>query len=384
MDVNPFPYQRPVAPAQLIDRDVESARLVADCEAGTLTRIDAPRRYGKTSLVRKLFAEADKRGTVGVLVDLKGVLTLEEVTIRIGLAYAELQGPFRRRLERWLAAFQVDFGVTVLGTGGHARLARREQSAEAALFALLGLPVTFSADGWRQVIVCFDEFQDAFVVPAADDKIRSQIQHHPPEQASYLFTGSQPRLMNELFGDKRRAFWSQADRLELSPLETSICADYIAARFEETGRDAGSALGNLLALGQGHPQRTMLLASKLWRRTARGAKADRDTWEAALVDAKFQVEPELDAEWRALKTTEQRVLRAAVRSDGRPYRRAAAEAVGLAVGSVDTAVEGLVDDYVVRRVESGVVAFVDPLFELYVRDLAESSLPAGEPGIEGE
>ena len=379
MDVNPFPYQRPVPPERVIDRADEVAHLLRECASGTLTRIDAPRRYGKTSLVGKLFHEAAKAGTVGVLVDLKGVLTLSDVTVRIGRAYANLEGPFRGALRRFLERYEADFDISVLSTGGGGGIRKRPENEEAALFTLLDLPVKFTADGWRDVIVCFDEFQDVLAVEAADDKIRSVIQHHP-DGISYLFTGSEPRLMSRLFADKRRAFWSQAARLDLTPLVLSDCIDYIAARFTDSGRSPGDELIRLVRTGRGHPQRTMLLANKLWLRTPAGATASREDWDAALLDAKLQVEPEMDLEWRTATETEQRVLRAAATNEGRPFQKQAADSVDLARGSLTRTVATLVDSYVLRQVDAGVYAFIDPMFELYVRDLAQAALPAGADG----
>ena len=58
--MNPFPYQRPILPEQVIDRDPEVQKLLSWCDSAMLVRLDAPRRYGKTSLVRKVFHEAGK------------------------------------------------------------------------------------------------------------------------------------------------------------------------------------------------------------------------------------------------------------------------------------------------------------------------------------
>ncbi|HET7378675.1 MAG TPA: hypothetical protein VFJ24_01415, partial [Gaiellales bacterium] len=335
-------------------------------------------RYGKTSLVRKLFDEAGKQGTVGILVDMKGVLTLADIVTRVGRGFGALQGPVAKALRPSLEGIEAQFNVSVAGTGGGGGVRRRGRPAneEGALFALLDLPVKFTGKGWKQVIVCFDEFQDVLAVEAADDKLRSAIQHQP-DTISYVFAGSEPRLMNQLFAQRRRAFWSQAEPLALEPLDATDCAEYIAARFTETGMDVGDALGPLLRTAQGHPQRTMLLASKLWSRTeTAGGEATLETWQQALVAAKLQVEPECEAQWRGASTREQRVLRAVCLNDGRPYRKAATEAVGIPSGSVETAAAALVEQTVLRRVETGRFTFIDPLYELYVHDLAESALPA--------
>ena len=64
----------------------------------------------------------------------------------------------------------------------------------------------------------------------------------------------------------------------LGPLPQEELADFIAGRFETTGRDGGPALGWLLRLADGHPQRAMLLAHLLWREVEAGGAGDEDAW----------------------------------------------------------------------------------------------------------
>ena len=87
MSVSPFTYEYPVEPADVIDRAEECERLLELVTAGRFVRLLAPRRYGKTSLLRKVLAEADKQGIPTVLVDFYGVVSIAEVTHRIERAY---------------------------------------------------------------------------------------------------------------------------------------------------------------------------------------------------------------------------------------------------------------------------------------------------------
>jgi hypothetical protein len=95
----------------------------------------------------------------------------------------------------------------------------------------------------------FDEFQDVLTASEhADGVIRSEIQHHG-DMASYVFAGSQVGMMNALFGDRSRPFFSQAAPVALGPLPDPDLAEYIAKRFEATARHVGGeALGLLLDL----------------------------------------------------------------------------------------------------------------------------------------
>ena len=60
--MNPFVYSHPVPPADLVDREEETGTLVRLAEGGHAARLSAPRRYGKTSLLRKVKEDAEAAG----------------------------------------------------------------------------------------------------------------------------------------------------------------------------------------------------------------------------------------------------------------------------------------------------------------------------------
>ena len=123
--------------------------------------------------------------------------------------------------------------------------------------------------------------------------------------------------MTALFGDRRRAFYAQARPVPLPPLAPEDCADFIQARFADTGKDVGTALAPLLALSAGHPQRTILMAHAVWEqtgtelRTRRRSAVARDLVLADLDD-------EFRAFWWGLPGGQRRVLVAVARGE-RPY-----------------------------------------------------------------
>ena len=96
-ELNPFVYDDPLPPDALIDRDEETRKLLSLAEGGHNTRLSAPRRYGKTSIILRLLAEADRAGLHTVHVDFYRCVTRGEVARRIEEAYlARLAGPLRR------------------------------------------------------------------------------------------------------------------------------------------------------------------------------------------------------------------------------------------------------------------------------------------------
>ena len=318
--MNPFRYDGPVDPGDLIDRDAEAAALLDRAHEGHNARLVAPRRYGKTSLLKRLLADVERDGLVGVYANFFGVLSLDDVAERVERAYAaQLTGP----LARWFAGLSRSLKPTLRAGGGPVPASAEVtlRAGQASLLDRLAIPARLHAKHGRRVVVVFDEFQDVLRAGEQTDAIiRSEIEQHAGA-ASYVFAGSHPGMMDALFGTRRRAFYGQAAPVVLAELAPADVAGYVGARFEATGRDAGGALGPLLDLAGGHPQRTMLLAHHLWRHTPAGAVADSDTWQDTLAGVGHDVAGELTAVWSGLSSTQQRILTAVAENTAPLYGR---------------------------------------------------------------
>ena len=136
-----------------------------------------------------------------------------------------------------------------------------------------------------------------------DALLRSHIQFQG-EVASFIFAGSEPGLMRELFEDRERPLYGQAVPMRLGRLDDGDIAAYIVDRFRETGRSVGDALNPLIAAAQGHPQRAMLLAHRLWEEVEPKGTATLADWSGAHAATLRELQPEFDANWRRLSTNE--------------------------------------------------------------------------------
>lgn len=364
--LNPFVYDSPLPPDELVNRESEAQQLLSLAEGGHNTRLQAPRRYGKTTLLGRVRADAERLGMNTVYVDLYRALTLDEVARRLEEAYLDaLAGAARRVVAAVSRRWQGQVVVRPAGVGGEAEPRRGDQQR---LADALDLPRrVFASTGVRTLIV-FDEFQDLLRVdPAVDGLLRSKIQFHRDE-ASYIFAGSQPGMLAELFGNRDRPLFEQARPVHLGPLADDDLSDYIGERFERSRRDAGEALDALLQLVRGHPQRAMLLAHHLWEHTDRGEAADLSTFAAALEAVDRETSERFERTWDLLadKPNQRRVLAAIASSEESLYNRRTLEEFALAKGSAEAAATALIDRGEIQRTEAGFV-LVDPLFERWLR-----------------
>jgi len=360
-DVNPFRIAGELPADEMIDRDEEAARLVALAAGGHASRLVAPRRYGKTSLLRRALGEAARSGYATALVDLEGVLSLSSVVVRIERAYdRSLKGAVRRTVDALFRSWKIGLS---LGAGGFTASLQSNPriDVESVFLRLLDLPAKVHERTGARSFVAFDEFQDLLRVDGADGMLRSVIQHQS-SVASYAFAGSAPTLMKRLFEDPSRPLLEHAVPLELGPLPDDVTASYLEDRFRRTRRDIGNALDPLVSFARGHPQRTMLVAHHLWELVPVGSVAD----ETAFVDAREQslavADAALRARWESLSVNEQRVSVALAFPARSLYADETLRFLGLRKGSVDRALSGLVGKAEARMTPAG-PELTDPLLE---------------------
>jgi uncharacterized protein len=364
----PFPFEGPVPPELLIDRQRELTLLARRAGDRVSVRLVAPRRYGKTSV---LLAHADRLHDTGwrtAHVDFSRVADLTDVARRLAAAYAHLDSPWVRS---HLSGLLARLGVSLSATGpavsvGPRPISPDSDAAESVLYRLLDLPLALWEADRLPTLVVFDEFQDLLVARKdLDGLLRSRIQYHG-DAAAYVYAGSEPSMMRELFDTRERPLFGQADPLTLDPLPIDETLTDLSARFAGEGLDPGEALGELTVFAAGHPQRTMLLAYLLVDRLA--ADDGGGTPQAAadvIADALARTAPAHQALWQTLGRSE-RVVLAAVADGIAPTSRALASEHKLGRRTLDAAATRLEDQgHLIRRPRDS--RLVDPLLAEWLR-----------------
>src|SRR5215217_7550280 len=334
----PFRFEGPVAPELLIDRQDELATLGRRAGDRVGVRLAAPRRYGKTSLLLAHAAQLRETGWHTAHVDFSRVTDMTDVARRIAAAYAPLDGGWIRA---HLAGLLGRLGLSVGTAGASVTVGPRPASpdpeaAETVVYRLLDLPKTLWERDETPTLVVFDEFQDLLVARQdLDGLLRSRIQYHG-DAAAYVYAGSEPSMMRELFDTRERPLFGQADPLALGPLPIDETMADLAARFAGEQLDPGDALPELVVFAAGHPQRTMMLAYLLADRLATRAPGTPQTAAEVVEDALERTQPAHQALWQQLGRSERAVL-AAVADGTAPTSRALAAEHQLARGTLDAA-----------------------------------------------
>jgi AAA+ ATPase superfamily predicted ATPase len=298
--VNPFVYGRPIQEEiDLADREREKRELITDVNSGQAVILYAPRRYGKTSLAHVVSERllADQL-IPSVYANFWGATSISDIVEMLGRAYAvssvlERTKRFLRDLLRSVG-FQIDFGGTAVSISYEAK--NRVDQERAALMRLLEMPQRMAtrSPSQQRLLMVLDEFGEVFNVPGEPDALmRTAFQASP--NVSFIFMGSKRSLMDALFNDERRPFYSFGRRMELGRLPYEELGDFIESKFGASEkRIAPEAVDLLLSLADGHPHRSQQLAYHSFR------LADEEADEEAVLSAKEAALDETASEFQVL------------------------------------------------------------------------------------
>jgi hypothetical protein len=363
----PFRFEGPVSPELLIDRETELATLARRAGDRVGVRLAAPRRYGKTSLLVAHAAQLRETGWRTAHVDLGRVSDLTDVARRIASAYGPLDvGWMRAHMGGLLARLGLSIGTGGASVSFGPRPASPDaEAAEAVLHRMLDLPKTLHERDQLPTLVVFDEFQDLLVARQdLDGVLRSRIQYHG-DAAAYVYAGSEPSMMRELFDKRERPLFGQADPIALGPLPLDAVLDDLFERFAGERLDPGEALGELVVFAGGHPQRVMLLCYLLAEQLQAGRPGTLETAEHVIQAAIERVQPSHEALWSQLRRSEKVVMAGA--ADGlAPASPALAEEHQLGRNTLHEAAERLIDQGHLTRAPEG-VRLIDPLLSEWLR-----------------
>jgi hypothetical protein len=384
---NPFVYGEVVPAAAFVDREVELERLTGDLLAGQKVFLISPRRYGKSSLVRRALGACEKRGALTVDVTVSSYSSY--VAFLEGYARALLSVETKLdRARAWvrdmIGVVRPDVRLEPDGTGGTQMAVsfpsvRTERDAARLAEDVFALPARIAEARRRRVAVALDEFQaiGSFDGGGPGDKaarmhqvehaLRAAVQHQ--RQVGYVFSGSEPTLMERMLG-RSRPFYKAGPVMRLQKIPADRFADSLDARFRSTRLRPVAGLGTaIVELAGNLPYDVQRLAHEVWDdaraagRKSVGLEDLHDTLKRLLGehDAMFE------SLWQRLTLSQRAVLRAAVLEDGRELLSADVRARYRLSGpsTVQAALAALVRDDVLAREETRYLV-VDSLLREWV------------------
>lgn len=357
MTPSPFPYHGPLEAAEVQGRDRLVADLTGRIEGRRVTALLGPRRYGKTSVLRRVAAQLP--GVTTVWVDLYEVTSMPDVAVRFDDALGATTGRFAAAARRVSAGLSLNLGAVKVELTGPAR---SRPDPDLTFHRLLDVLVATAVK--EPTLLVVDEFSSIARVQGAAGGLRTALQRHYRD-LGIVFAGSHPSMMRTLFTERAEPFYGQADLVEIGPLDPSAVTGIIGSGFASTGRDAGHVAGLVAAFTGGHPQRTMQLADACWRHTKAGHTADTATWGAAVGEVRRATAEGMERLYSGFERGERSVLRAVAR--GGSIYGTEAGLLDLSTGTATHARGTLVDSGDLVDTGAG-LRLVDPLLADWLRE----------------
>lgn len=315
MENKPFVFGVAASGDNFTDRESETARLLTNFRSGVNTVLISPRRWGKTSLVRKVCRLAQTDELKIVYLDIFSCRS--DADFYDAFASAVLKQT-SAKVEEWMENIRqflsrispkislgadpaADFSLSLELTP------KREDIDE-----ILQLPEKIAEKKGCRIVVCIDEFQQ--IGEFKDSKtfqkrLRSvwQLQKH----VAYCLFGSKKHLMNELFERKSLPFYKFGDAIYLQKIATADWVGYIRSRFEATGKSIPAELAEEICRRvDNHSSYVQQLAWLVWTRT--GKEATRQELEAAFQDIIDQNTPLFEKQTESLTSFQMNFLRAII------------------------------------------------------------------------
>jgi hypothetical protein len=374
---NPFRFGRIVSGNAFTDRETDLLVLQRELRDGQNILIEAPRRFGKTSLILEVKRRLEADGIPVAYLDCMLVPSRARLADRLASAYLQAFRTAAERAEDWvlahLKAVRVRPTLTI-DDQGHTQVSFEAGSAgssnlDALLEQLFEEPETIARSGKKKrLVVILDEFQDLMELgPSLLRQLRAVIQHQ--QHVSYAFLGSRQALLHKAVHDRGAPLLKMARPYPLGPLPREEFASFLMSRFRASGRPVPKdAVHALIDFTRGHPNDTQEAAHFLWE-VALLPLSSKELVGVAIDRVLDAEAAQMTVLWHDSAPAQRSLLVALVEWGGRniyseDYRRRAN--LGAAT-TVQRAVQTLIDRELVDLEASGAYVVKERFFEEWIR-----------------
>jgi uncharacterized protein len=372
---NPFRFGDLALGEAFTDREHEIADLVADAENGQNVVLFAPRRFGKTSLVRRVATELAGDGVLVAQVDLMRTPSKERLAEALARTiHEDVASPLFRARERLrvFAGLRLTPTVTLDPVDGAVAFTfapgAEPADIDATLERLLELPAQLAAERGRRVVLILDEFQEISDIDSHLPALLRAIFQEQREVA-HIYLGSTRHMMKRIFNDENEPFWRSAKQMELGPIPAPAFAAFIAEQFGRTGkRCSAETIGEVLEITGCHPYGTQELCYFLWAEVRPRATGGGDALERALANVLRSENAHFTRIWEKASRVQRLMLQALAHDAGRPLQGAYRHRHGLpGPSSVQKALQVLEADELIVRDPAVGYRIMEPFLAEWIR-----------------
>lgn len=268
---SPFIYGNVVSSSAFTDREREKKKLSSNLISGINTMIISPRRWGKSSLVAKVFKDISKteKRTKTVIIDLFSVNGEEEF---LEIFAKEIIKTSSSKWEDWAKSGKelfkklipkISFGVDPIAdfsiSFDWAELRKNKNE-------ILNLPEIIARKRKIKIIIGLDEFQNLATFKDyknLEKNMRAVWQRQ--KKVTYCLSGSKCHMMSNIFESSGSPFYRFGDIILLSKISAEKWVTYIYRNFARTGKNIDKSFAKVIAdLMKNHSWYVQQLSHYTW------------------------------------------------------------------------------------------------------------------------
>lgn len=236
--INPFFIAGRIPSDFFCDRDVETARLAGCILNRENVVLTSPRRVGKTELIYHCFDDTRIREDYFVIfVDILHTSSLREFIMELGngvyRSVARSSDKLMKAFVSTLRSLQGSFGFDPVS--GMPTFNVRLGDILAPEYTIEEI-FDYLENADRRYIVIIDEFQQIvkYREKGVEALLRANIQRS--SNANFIFSGSERRIMDQIFLDSKRPFYQSTTNLSMEPIMRSVYVDFARRQFAKFGK----------------------------------------------------------------------------------------------------------------------------------------------------
>jgi AAA+ ATPase superfamily predicted ATPase len=279
---NPFQFGVVIEDNAFCNRKAEIEFLKNQISNAYSTWLFSPRRFGKTSLVEKVFRET--KSAICIFVDLYNIKSVDDFSRKYSEIIAKELFNWKddvRKLTKKLADNFKKLSPSVsfdeFGNPGF-KLNINKIEKQADIETILEIPNRIQAQRKKHICIAFDEFQEIKRIdPFLLNWMRSSFQRHT--NISYIFLGSKQSMMDDIFASTHSPFYEFAVKMNLSVISHNDLSGFIKEKFEDHNlKITQNTINAILSKSDCQPHYTQFFASVVFELISKGMNQEQDNF----------------------------------------------------------------------------------------------------------
>lgn len=359
MNENPFKFGTVVDGQYFTDREDEIDKISSFIRGENHLILISPRRFGKTSLIKKVVNDSGRRY---IYLDLQIILSAEDLASQL------LKRIYRifpvQKLRKFIKSFRLIPSVIMNPVTGETEISFKPGSSDLTPLEDVLKMIDKLATESKRIVVVLDEFQDIFRInPDLDRMLRAVMQNQ--KNINYIFMGSSESMIRNIFERKDSPFYRFGSLMTLPRISVEKFSRFLEERFKKISDRAKLLSHTILTITDSHPYYTQQLAFTVWELLIRSGETP-DVVDSASNEIVQSHDNDYERLWNNLNRTDMTVLTGMSGSDLSPLSEEFSMIYGTgATSTVFSSLQRLVKTGILIK-EGSVYSMDDPFFKRWI------------------